>query len=128
MEGYYTADQIRAAEEATGALLTGGVLMARAAHGVARTALTELVDRCGGAYGHRIGLVVGAGNNGGDALYAGAILRRRGVAVSAVLLAPAAAHRDGLAAFTAAGGRVVDTLPADCALVIDAVVGLGGRG
>lgn len=128
MIGYYTADQIRAAEEATGDLLTGGVLMARAAAGVARVAASELTVRCGGVYGRRAGLVIGAGNNGGDALYAGALLRRRGVAVDAVLLAPEAAHAGGLAAFRRAGGRVVERLSPDTDLVIDAVVGLGGRG
>ncbi len=128
MQGYYTADQIRAAEEATGDLLTGGVLMARAASGVAQIALAELRRRCDGGYGRRVGLVIGAGNNGGDALYAGALLERRGVAVSAVLLAPEATHPGGLAALLAAGGRLVATLPPECDLVIDAVVGLGGRG
>lgn len=128
MIGYYTADRIRAAEEATGDLLTGGVLMARAAAGVARVTAAELVARCGGVYGRRAGLVVGAGNNGGDALYAGALLRRRGVAVDAVLLAPDSAHPGGLAAFRRAGGRIVERLAADTDVVIDAVVGLGGRG
>ncbi|WP_448222976.1 NAD(P)H-hydrate dehydratase [Gordonia iterans] len=128
MIGYYTADRIRAAEEATGDLLTGGVLMARAAAGVARVTAAELVARCGGVYGRRAGLVVGAGNNGGDALYAGALLRRRGVAVDAVLLAPDSAHPGGLAAFRRAGGRIVDRLAAGTDLLIDAVVGLGGRG
>ncbi|MFT3663216.1 MAG: NAD(P)H-hydrate dehydratase [Gordonia sp. (in: high G+C Gram-positive bacteria)] len=128
MIGYYTADQIRAAEESTGELLTGGVLMARAANGVARVAAAELVARCDGVYGRRVGMVVGAGNNGGDALYAGALLRRRGVAVDAVLLAPDAAHPGGLAAFRRAGGRVTERLAPDTDLVIDAVVGLGGRG
>lgn len=128
MIGYYSAAQIRAAEEATGDLLTGGALMARAAYGVARIAAAELTARCGGGYGRRVGLVVGAGNNGGDALYAGALLARRGVAVDAVLLAPEAAHAGGLAAFTSAGGRIVGRLAADTDLVIDAVVGLGGRG
>lgn len=128
MIGYHPAAQIRAAEEATGPLLTGGVLMARAAAGVARVALSELRGRCGGVYGRRVGLVVGAGNNGGDALYAGARLVRSGVAVQAVLPAPDAAHPDGLAAFRAAGGAVVPTLSPDTDLVIDAVVGLGGHG
>lgn len=128
MIGYYSAETIRAAEEATGTLLTSGVLMSRAANGVADVALRLLGDRHGGVYGRRVGLVVGAGNNGGDALYAGALLARRGVAVDAILLVPDAAHRGGLAAFGKAGGRLVDTLSPETDLVIDAVVGLGGRG
>ncbi|MFM9378616.1 NAD(P)H-hydrate dehydratase [Gordonia sp. VNK21] len=128
MIGYHRVEAIRAAEEATGELLTGGVLMARAASGVARVGAAELRRRCGAVYGRRVGLVVGAGNNGGDALYAGALLRARGVAVDAVLLAPDHAHRGGLAALTAAGGRIVDRLEPSSDLVIDAVVGLGGHG
>lgn len=57
--------------------------------------------------GARVVLLVGSGDNGGDALYAGARLARRGAAVTAVLLAPDRAHRGGLAALRAAGGRSV---------------------
>ena len=81
---YPTVAQIRAAEQATG-LLANGVLMGRAAHGLASAIINALRD--GGVYGRRVGLVVGSGDNGGDALYAGAILARRGAAVSAVLKA-----------------------------------------
>ena len=124
---YYTADEIREAEERTGDLLTSGVLMNRAATGVAMAVLREL-HRTGAVYGRRVGLVVGAGNNGGDALYAGAKLADRGVAVDAVLLDPPHAHAGGLAALRRAGGRVVGRLAPDTDLVVDAVVGLGGRG
>ncbi|POC79767.1 hypothetical protein CRN61_08770 [Vibrio vulnificus] len=51
-------------------------------------------------------LLVGSGNNGGDALYAGAFLARRGAAVTAVLCAEKA-HLAGLSAFQAAGGRTM---------------------
>ncbi|MFC0314920.1 NAD(P)H-hydrate dehydratase [Gordonia phosphorivorans] len=124
---YCTADEVREAERATGDLLTSGTLMARAAHGVARAVLGELT-RTGGTYGRSVGLVIGAGNNGGDALYAGAELRRRGVAVSAVLLAPEQTHAAGLAALTRAGGRIADELPVGLDVVVDGVVGIGGRG
>ncbi|MCK0439917.1 NAD(P)H-hydrate dehydratase [Gordonia alkaliphila] len=124
---YCTADEVRAAEAATGDLLTGGTLMARAAHGVAQAVLTELRGT-GGCYGRSVGLVIGAGNNGGDALYAGAELRRRGVAVTAVLLAPDQTHEGGLAALRRAGGRIVASLPAGLDAVVDGVVGIGGRG
>ena len=53
-------------------------------------------------------LLVGAGDNGGDALYAGALLARRGVRVEALLLSPDQVHARGLAALRDAGGRVVD--------------------
>ncbi|MFT4128123.1 MAG: NAD(P)H-hydrate dehydratase [Gordonia sp. (in: high G+C Gram-positive bacteria)] len=124
---YLTAAAVRAAEAATGDLLTSGVLMQRAAHGVAQVVTAELT-RTGGVYGRRVGVVAGAGDNGGDALFAGAALARRGVAIAAVLLAPDHAHPGGLAALRAAGGRVVPHLPAGLDVVIDGVVGIGGRG
>lgn len=124
---YFTADEVRAAEHATGDLLTGGTLMRRAAHGVAQVVVGEL-RRTGGCYGARVGLVVGAGDNGGDSLFAGAELARRGVAVTAVLLAPERAHPAGLAAYRAARGRISAALPADLEIVVDGVVGIGGRG
>ncbi|MBM7366778.1 bifunctional ADP-dependent NAD(P)H-hydrate dehydratase/NAD(P)H-hydrate epimerase [Gordonia hydrophobica] len=128
MIGYYTAAQIRAAEEATGALLTSGVLMARAANALAGAVLSRLRTDTGGVYGRRVLLVVGAGNNGGDALYAGAHLARRGVAVAAILLNPDRTHRDELAALRRAGGQIVSAVPSTVDVAVDAVVGLGGRG
>ncbi|MFE0751918.1 NAD(P)H-hydrate dehydratase [Gordonia sp. NPDC058843] len=124
---YLTADEVRAAERATGDLLTGGTLMQRAAHGVARVIVAELT-RTGGCYGRSVGLVVGAGDNGGDALFAGAELCRRGVRVDAVLLAPERTHAAGLSAFRAAGGRTGERLPGEPDVIVDGVVGLGGRG
>ena len=56
--------------------------MQRAATGLATVCLRLL----GAAYGRRVALLVGTGNNGGDALFAGAVLARRGVRVTAVLL------------------------------------------
>ena len=124
---YLTADAVRVAEHATGDLLVNGTLMRRASTGVAQAVIGEL-KRTGGCYGRAVGLVIGAGNNGGDALYAGAILARRGVRCSAVLLVPGRAHEGGLAALLGAGGRVVDTLPESLDLVIDGVLGIGGTG
>ena len=67
------------------ARLPEGALMQRAAHGLAYAVL----DLLGTAYGRRVLLLVGSGDNGGDALYAGAVLARRGVAVEAWLLSDA---------------------------------------
>ncbi|GAA2051190.1 NAD(P)H-hydrate dehydratase [Williamsia deligens] len=128
MLGFHTASAIRAAEEATGDLLTGGVLMRRASAGLASVVIAELLARRGAVYGARVGLVVGSGDNGGDALYAGARLVRRGVSVVAVALDRDRAHESGSRAFTAAGGRWVSTMPSDVDLVVDGVVGLGGSG
>lgn len=104
--------------------LPPGTLMARAARAIAVTA-SELI---GFSYGARVLLLVGAGDNGADALYAGAELARRGAAVRAVL-GSAKASQPALAALRAAGGRVVELAaagPAD--LVIDGLVGIGARG
>ena len=125
---YLTADAVRAAERATGELLTNGTLMRRASHGVAQAVAALLTERTNGVVGRAVGIVVGAGDNGGDALYAGAELARRGAAVSATLLAPDKAHAGGLAAFRRAGGRVVDPLPSSLDVVVDGVVGIGGHG
>src|SRR4051794_5950668 len=112
------------------AQLPEGTLMRRAAFGLARHARRML----GRTAGRRVGLLVGAGDNGGDALWAGVELRRRGAGVVAVLLDPARAHPAGLAAFRRAGGHVVGPDAAGLAaltgadLVLDGIVGLSGRG
>ena len=75
-------------------------------------------------------LLVGSGNNGGDALVAGARLARRGVVVDAVLLSDGP-YAPGLAALLGAGGRVTsdpETALGDADLVVDGIVGIGGRG
>lgn len=127
MRGVWTTEQVRAAEDRLLARTPEGALMRKAAFGVATTAASMLRDLTGGTAGRRVTLLVGAGNNGGDALWAGAFLRRRSVAVTAVLLAPDRAHAAGLAAFRKAGGRVSDEL-GDPDLVIDGIVGLSAHG
>ncbi|KAA0022758.1 NAD(P)H-hydrate dehydratase [Antrihabitans cavernicola] len=127
MRSYYTSDQVRAAEAALIAALPHGVPMQRAAYGLATVVAAELRERTGGVVGRGVTLLVGSGDNGGDALWAGSMLRRRGVAVSAVLLDPARAHVEGLAALRSAGGRIVDTI-GDPDLVVDGIVGISGRG
>ncbi len=107
MRDVYTAEQIRTAEAELMARLPQGTLMGRAAYGLARRAAAML----GTTSGSRVVLLVGAGDNGGDALWAGALLRRRGARVDALLLAPDRAHPDGLAALRRAGGRVTAVDP-----------------
>jgi hydroxyethylthiazole kinase-like uncharacterized protein yjeF len=118
---------VRAAERDLMATLPPDTLMQRAAAGLARRCAL-LLTQTGGVYGASVLLLVGSGDNGGDALYAGARLADRGAAVTARLLAPDRAHRAGLAALTAAGGRVVDRPPARVDLVLDGIVGIGGKG
>ena len=111
MRHYYTADEIREAEAPLLASLPDGGLMRRAAFGLATAIARELALLTGGISGRRICAVVGSGDNGGDALWAATFLRRRGAAAAAVLLSPERTHRKALAAFTRAGGRIVETVP-----------------
>ena len=74
MRAAHTVEQVRAAEAELMARLSEGTLMQRAATGLA----TAVIDLMGGAYGRHVLLLVGPGDNGGDALYAGALLARRG--------------------------------------------------
>lgn len=127
MRHYYSPDEVRLAEAPLLQSLPPGVLMRRAAYGLARVVIAELQARTGGVVGRQVCILVGSGDNGGDGLWAGSMLRRRGVAVSAVLLQPDQAHAEGLAALRRAGGRVTST-PGNPDIVIDAVVGISGRG
>ncbi|MEU6662201.1 NAD(P)H-hydrate dehydratase [Streptomyces sp. NPDC046821] len=127
MRTAYSVDTVRTAERALMARLPEGALMKRAAAGLA-TVCAELLGK---VYGSRVVLVVGSGDNGGDALYAGARLARRGAGVVAVLLDPERAHAAGLAALLAAGGRVAgagERVMDRADLVVDGIVGIGGRG
>ncbi|GAB3018917.1 bifunctional NAD(P)H-hydrate repair enzyme [Nocardioides flavus (ex Wang et al. 2016)] len=121
----HTVEDVRRAEAAAMALLPEGALMQRAAAGLA----AAVVGLLGGAYGRRVLLLVGPGDNGGDALWAGARLASRGVRVEALLLADRV-HGPGLAALRAAGGHAShDLADLDRApdLVVDGIVGIGGR-
>src|SRR5215469_15854895 len=126
MRHYYTADQIREAEAPLLASLPDGVLMRRAAHGLAAAIVRELTLLTGGVAGRRVCAVVGSGDNGGDALWAATFLIRRGAAADAVLLNPDHTHRKALAAFRKAGGRINESVSATTDLVIDGVVGISG--
>lgn len=128
MRHYYSADAIRAAEAPLLASLPDGALMKRAAYGLATEISRELTARTGGVAGRRVCAIVGSGDNGGDALWAATFLRRRGAAAEAVLLKPERTHRNGLAAFRKAGGRIVENISAATDLVIDGVVGISGSG
>lgn len=128
----YDVASVRAAEESLMAELPHGALMERAATGLADACASLLRDAGQSVSGARVALLIGSGNNGGDALYAGAALARRGAHVEAVLLSDQA-HPGGVDALRAAHGsfltaaddeRVLDQ--AD--LVLDGIVGIGGSG
>ncbi|MDT7616594.1 MAG: ADP-dependent NAD(P)H-hydrate dehydratase / NAD(P)H-hydrate epimerase [Pseudonocardiales bacterium] len=135
MRGVWTAEQIRDTEKVLLERTPDGALMRRAAFGLAVVARRML----GAVSGSHVVLLVGAGNNGGDALWAGVELRRRGVGVTAVLLSPDRAHPAGLAALRRSGGRIVaagdagfDTAVAQAVagadLALDGIVGISGHG
>jgi ADP-dependent NAD(P)H-hydrate dehydratase / NAD(P)H-hydrate epimerase len=89
-----------------------GTLMQRAAAGLASVCAGVLRTAQGGGriYGSRVVVLAGTGDNGGDALYAGALLARRGASVTAIL-AGSRAHEGGRDALRGAGGRVIAIVP-----------------
>ena len=122
--------KVRAAEQALMAQLPPGALMQRAAAGLASVS-AGLVGRVPGS---RVVVLAGSGDNGGDALFAGARLASRGAAVLAVT-AGSRVHEQGAAALRAAGGRLAsaddDAAPAAVGaadLILDGLLGIGGRG
>ena len=122
--------KVRAAEQALMAQLPPGALMQRAAAGLASVS-AGLVGRLPGS---RVVVLAGSGDNGGDALFAGARLASRGAAVLAVT-AGSRVHEQGAAALRAAGGRLAsaddDAAPAAVGaadLILDGLLGIGGRG
>ncbi|MFD6277985.1 NAD(P)H-hydrate dehydratase [Streptomyces sp. NPDC060209] len=131
MRHAYSVETVRAAEKALMARLPEGALMQRAAAGLA-VACGDLLRRNGRVYGSRVLLLVGSGDNGGDTLYAGARLARRGAGVRALLTAPDKVHRRALDALLAAGGQVLGGPPLGAFgpvdLVVDGITGIGGRG
>lgn len=146
---------VRAAERAGIDAAPDGALMARAsarlaavvgAHlvgsgsGLARGGAGRRPGRAALVTGSRVVLLVGSGDNGGDALHAGALLARRGARVDA-LLVRGRAHEGGLVALRAAGGRTAEVLTTDdgpltrrvvtllerADAVVDGILGTGGR-
>lgn len=99
--------------------------MDRASFAIAARAADLLADIHGGVYGSEVLLLVGPGANGGDALFAGAHLAKRGAVVSA-WMSGAKAHTEAMTVFLAAGGRI--GLIDDADLIIDGIVGMGSKG
>ncbi len=118
-----TAEQIRQAEDRFWQDHPGVDLMGRAAK-----ACSEAAKRFSPA---RVLVVVGSGNNGGDGLYCAAHLARSGVQVLLWQVA-SRVHEQGFHEAIAAGCQVVNQAKAyesvaEVDLVIDAVLGIGGR-
>jgi NAD(P)H-hydrate epimerase len=142
MTDAWTAAQIRAAEKPH--LDAGEPLMQRAADGLAGV-VRDLLRASSASRGGRAGrvlLLVGSGNNGGDALYAGASLAAEIVpAGGAVTVVPTGSHLhdEALAAALAAGATLDEVGPwadpatapgllRDYDVVLDGMVGTGASG
>lgn len=115
----FTAAQVRAAERPL--LAAGEPLMRRAAAALA----AELRDLAPA----RVLVLVGAGDNGGDALFAAAELGAEGVHVDLVATG-SRHHEEGAAAALAAGARWADAadsarLAATADVVVDGILGTG---
>lgn len=115
----HRVDDLRAAEDVERAKLPDGELMQRAVRGL----VAELNDI---PAGDLVVVLAGPGDNGGDALYAAAQLRERGVRVDVALLEPARHHEAALAAAVAAGAEVVEA-PSAQPWCIDGMFGIGSR-
>src|SRR5215469_1116259 len=153
MRNAHQVAAVRAAEHELMAKLPAGVLMQRAAAGLASVCASLL----GEVYGSPVVVIAGSGDNGGDALYAAARLAGRGAAVTAIAAGPKL-HEAAAAELVARGGRITPaaaqvadgpagygdgkTGPADggaitpaaahaiaaAELIIDGVTGIGGHG
>ena len=129
----YSATAVREAERPL--LDAGEPLMARAAAAIDERVAAILEER-GRVRGARVLVLAGAGANGGDGLHAAALLRARGVEARALATSDRL-HEEGAQALSAAGGRIdqlaelpardLDDLLDEMDLVLDAIVGLGGR-
>jgi ADP-dependent NAD(P)H-hydrate dehydratase / NAD(P)H-hydrate epimerase len=147
MRTAHTVAVVRTAERALMASLPDGTLMQRAAAGLAATC-ASLLDR---VYGARVVVLAGSGDNGGDALYAGARLAARGARVTAIA-AGSRVHEAASAELRARGGWILPAISgtgeqaargsgsdagiaaqarsaiATADLVIDGLTGIGGHG
>lgn len=132
MIGLYDSASIRAAEQQLMKTLPDGSLMKSAAAGLAAHCVTWL----GRVYGARVVILAGAGDNGGDALFAGALLARRGAGVVALAVRPDRLHAEGAVTLRRSGGRIltgemtpeVRSLVGQADLILDGIVGLGSSG
>lgn len=130
-----SADQVRSAEERAFLTVPPGSLMQQAAMALSVSCARLLHDVRGGVVGARVVLLVGSGNNGGDALWAGSMLARRGCRVEALCLSDRF-HQDGARALLSAGGLLqvrdgrtdVDALLQSADLIVDGILGIGGSG
>lgn len=140
IEAWSTAD-VYAAEEALMAELGEGELMARAVDGLIEVTLARVEQRAA----RRVVALVGSGNNGADALFALAGLATAGLSCAAIHRADRV-HPGAYAAAQAAGvvlladdheggdeggdesGAQLRAVVAEADIVLDGILGIGGRG
>lgn len=134
MDAAYDVAAVRRAEAIAMADLPADALMQRAAFGLATFCVGLLKSQRGAVVGSRIVVLVGAGNNGGDALWAAAMLADRGASVTAILLADRW-HQPSAMALARSGGRIepVDFTVhgpriSEADLILDGILGIGGTG
>ncbi|MDN5821208.1 MAG: NAD(P)H-hydrate epimerase, partial [Brachybacterium sp.] len=133
----YPSQAVRDAEAPL--LDAGQPLMLRAAQALAEHITDRLRSTASeelGGRGARVLVLAGSGANGGDGLHAAALLRREGIAAEALATADRL-HEEGAAALREAGGTITalaDTTPtmleellATTTVVLDAILGIGGR-
>lgn len=130
----HAVPDVRAAEAAAMAELPEGELMARAAAGLAQVLAARVRER------DQVVVLAGPGDNGGDALYAAALLAADvpGTVVTAVLLSEKV-HPGAVAAAREAGVRLLPAGDGDeptpeatealgrAVVVVDGMLGIGGR-
>ncbi|WP_438853670.1 NAD(P)H-hydrate epimerase [Agromyces sp. M3QZ16-3] len=118
----YTAEQVRAAERPL--LAAGRPLMRRAAEALADEVSRLLAEAHGTRGGERpvVIVIAGSGDNGGDALFAGAHLAARGADVRIVAVG-SRVHAAGADAAHAAGARDLDPGLSGDPIEFDEVVG-----
>ena len=105
----YDSDTVRELERPL--LDEGAPLMRMAASAAAHVTMTLLDDEDLAVEDARVTLLVGAGDNGGDGLYAGAELANEGAHVTAIAVGRSL-HEEAFSAFVHAGGRVLALDPA----------------
>src|SRR5260221_5202732 len=104
MRNAYAVSDGRAAERAVMAWVPDGALRLRDEAGLASVCARLLSQ----IYGSQVVVLAGTGENGGDALFAGARLARRGAIVTAVPASTGRLHEAGAAALRGPGGRLAD--------------------
>lgn len=127
----YRSSEVREAEKP---LLEQGVpLMERASFAVATAAVRELRSRGHLVTGSQVLVLAGGGNNGADALYAGAYLAARGASVE-IVRASDSVHAEALATAKESGCALVDSgkdgilkAARRAGLWIDGLAGIGVR-